>query len=191
MSVVLSKGEKIIYTRDYCKGWGKSVGNVTITDKRLISTIEGKSKMSKTELSIDDISGFRIRFKPTSVLAFIAFAIYACISGVLGIMSNMRDAQGAVDSFGGGAAVGSAVNDLFFIWIIIFVVLAVLNFIIGLISIRNGLYIVARTKPTERINFICVSASGKNVTLKLKPKKDEAFALLDTMSAALQEAKRH
>lgn len=186
MGVVLCAGEKVFYDRNYGKGRRRSKGNITLTDRRLIRTVESKTGMSKVEIPVEDISGVRMRFKPVLVLIFVLAAIYALVAGALGIMSNMARMEDSLNQ----AGVGFTANDMFMIWMIVFAVTAVINFIVGLINLRSGLYIVVKTKVSGCVPFISVSDSlGTVKPLRLKPGRSEAYEIFDAMSAAIMQVK--
>lgn len=193
MSLVLAEGEKIYYTRDYCKGRRRSVGNVTVTDKRLVSTVESKAGVSRNELPIDEVAGLKMKFRPTSVLAFIATGVYGIVSGVCGYLLKMAEAEAEAASRPGmvSESAVSAMTTSYTALIIVFALCAVACLIAGLISLRNGLYIKIQTQEGFLHDIISINGiTGRVKPLRLKPKKEEAFELLESLSVALTEVRK-
>lgn len=188
MGVVLSKGESVYYDRNYGRGRRRSTGNITITDRRLIRTVESKTGMSKTEIDINDIGGLKMRFKPVMVLAFIAAAVSAAVSGVLGILMNMKKTEAGLGM--SDIASGVSVNNYFMLVIILFLAVSAVTFIIGLITLRSGLYIIVKRSVAGNVDFISASESlGKIKPLGIKPRRSEVLELFDSMSTALMQVK--
>lgn len=176
MAVQVRDGEKIFYNKDYANGRSKSTGNITVTDKRIIHTVESKRGAAKTEIDIDEIDGVKVQFKPSSVILFIVGVILSAIIS-FGIM-YVRSA----DAF---ELAGTAMYALFGIYGVI----ALFCLVKGAFLIRNGFY-VGIYAGLDNFSFVSVGASmGKVKPLYLKTKKDTALLIQSELSAAVIGAK--
>ncbi len=181
MAPELYADERIIYSEEYCKK-RKVNATVTVTDRRLISTVDSKRRQSVTSIDVKEIGGVSIRFKPASVLLFIIGFILVEVSGML--FSNISNL--IYDTDVEGISVRSIV--LLFVFIAIYAVIALYCLISGAFKIRNGFYISIKI-PANRIDMINMSAKGKYKAIKLKPKREEAQRLMRELSSALSRAK--
>ncbi len=89
MAVEMFDGEKALYDRDYSAG-RRHVGNITVTDRRLIASVDNKRIASKTEIKISSVAGTIVGFKRSGVVAFIFGVIFALIDVALCIFINIR-----------------------------------------------------------------------------------------------------
>ena len=179
MAVEVRDGEKVIYNRDYAKGRKQSVGNVTVTNQRIIHTVESKRGVSKTEINIDEIGGVKVQFKPSSVLLFIVGLLFSVAGGFASLYVR---SIGAFEKSDG----------TLYIPFIIYGVFALFCLIKGLFMIRNGFYVgfYAKSDSLDSIDFISVSANtGKVKPLHLKTKKETAILLQSELSSAIIGAK--
>ena len=176
MAVEVIDGEKVIYNRDYAKGRKQSVGNVTVTDRRIIHSVESKRGASKTEINIDEIDGVKVQFKPSSVLLFI-----------VGLLFSVADTFGALYVRSLGAFEKS--DATLYAPFIVYGVVALFCLIKGLFLIRNGFY-VGIYADLDNLDFVSVGANtGKVKPLHLKAKKETALLLQSELSAAIIGAK--
>lgn len=183
MNLVLSEGEKVVYDREYCKGRKRSTSKITITNKRLINTVESKYGVTKREIKVDDVGAVRVKFKPTSVLAFVLTGIYGLFAAGVKVFEKLMNDGATVPE---DAMFNGGMSSIYIAYLCVFLGLAVISFIVGLFSLRNGYYLVVKTKPCEHVNCIALSsAMGSLKPLKLKPGKAEAFEMMDTIPAAL------
>lgn len=179
----INANEKVFYTRDYCKGRGRSVGTVTLTDKRLISTVESKRSSERVELKIEEVQGVSFRFKPSSVALFIVGVLFTLLDTWMCFYLNKLVGGGM-----GGNGQNLWTEPAFLAQFIAYGLAALVCLIRGAINIRNGFYLGIKTANT-RTDMIKMNAGGKFKPLKLKPKKADALELMSGMSAALIDAK--
>lgn len=176
MELVLSEGEKVYYSRDYCKG--KS--NITITDKRLISAVRSKKQLTRKEFLVEEISGVGMRFRPVSIVSFILSGILGLIGLAFKLFENVMRAKEMIPE--GAETIGTIFN----VYVLVLLALAVLNFIIGLLSLRSGYYIVIKAKVCGYIGVTSLSAMvGKVRPIKLRPNKKDAFEMMNDIPSTL------
>lgn len=193
MELKLNEGEQIYYSRDYSKGRKKSTGNVTVTDERIVRTIESKYGVRKTEISLDETSGVKMKFKSAKVWLFILAGVYA----LFGVAYNLFMDK----MYGGGAGMGpdgvisstpvpAGVETLQIVVSAVSYGLMFINFILGLLSLRNGFYIVIGTKNSACFDLVTATDYlGGLKPLILKTKRDVAFQMMSEISAAILDAK--
>lgn len=180
MELMLNEGEQVYYSRDYSKGRKKSKGNITVTDKRVVKTVESKYGVRKMEIALDEVSGVKMRFKSAKVWLFVLAGIYAFIGVAYNLFFD--------NMYGGGAGMGPGM-----IQIIVSAIsygFMVISFFLGLLSLRNGFYIVVGTTSSARFELVTATDYlGGLRPLLLKTKKSDALQMMTEISAALLSAK--
>lgn len=179
MKLVLSEGEKIYYNFDYCKG----KCNITITDKRLISAVKEKNELTRNEFLVDDICSIKMRFRPTSIMAFIISGFYSIISHALYLFKERNEFDYLIKIFN---VENKAISIVFtYIGTILFL-FAIISFIVGLLSLRNGYYLILRVKVGCYIDVMSSRVKiNKAQNVKLKPSKRDAYTLMDDIPVTL------
>ncbi len=175
MELVLSEGEKVYYNRDYCKG--KS--NITITDKRLISTVKSKKRLSRHEFVVDDICSVKMKFSPVSVISFVLGSIFSIFAIAIKIFEFLMKGKEVIPNI-------EQLSPLFTYIMAIMLTFAVINFIVGLLSLRNGYRVIIKAKASGYIGVLSLSANlGKVRPIKLRPSKNDAFTLMNDIPATI------
>lgn len=176
MSVDLLEGEKVLYTKEYTKNRSRTKCSVTVTDRRVINTVESKKFAEKTEIKIEEVNGVKTKFRPASMVQFIVCVILAVVYVLYGFIPVLDGMPYFV----------------FIIYKVFRYIILVGMFvcaIIGIFKIRNGLNVIISTKNKE-INFISASSiTGKIKPLKIQPDKNSAKELAYNLSAAIKNAK--
>ena len=182
MSLVLAKGEEIIYERNYAKSFGGGIGNITITNKRLISMVTSKRIIKRHEFKVDEVGIVRTSVTPVNVLCFILTVIYGAVGYFLFELPNLAKKVEALEDF----AKIPLVQPL--MWI--FIAGAVISLIIGLLSLRNGFCIKINAQQHNYYNPVStVGSAGKVKPIKLKPKLKDAEEIMSSVPAALAKIK--
>ena len=172
MAHVLTEGEKVYYDRDYYKKRNRSA-NITITNKRLISSVEGKKELTHKEYRLEDITGVETKLSWFSkLIVFVAF--YLMIGGLVEIILN----------FVAGPSV------IYLAMGIPLLVVGGVSFIICLLRLRNGYYILVKTKVSDYCHISLSADLGAYKPIKIKPKKEDALDIMNTFPAALISIKR-
>ncbi len=176
MELILSDKEKIYYTHDYCKG--KS--NITITDKRLISTIKSKRKFSKHEFLIDDIYSVKMKFNPDISLFILSGIIL--LTGIIVMVLMLK---------GKTLSENKEQIQISILYMGVFIFLAIIYFIIGLIKLKNAYSVIIKTKAKCYIKVLSISSNlGKVKPISLKPSKEDAFILMNDIPSTIALIKR-
>ncbi len=175
MELVLSEKEKVYYNRDYCKG--KS--NITITDKRLISTVKSKKETTRKEFLVDDICSVNMKFRPISIISFVFGSIFSICALSLKLFEFTIKTKEETTEF-------NQLSMIFTSIAVTLIVFAIFNFIIGLLSLRNGYHVVIKSKQCGYIGVTSLSAKlGKVKPIKLRPSKKDALELMNDIPSAL------
>ena len=95
MQLLLQEGEQIVKSRDYAKskergaGGDKQTARLTVTNKRVIHTVDGKKSFSHSEVPIDKvktISGSCKRANNTLLLVLGILFILCLVTAIIGII---------------------------------------------------------------------------------------------------------
>ena len=174
MAVEMFDGEKALYDRDYSAG-RRHVGNITVTDRRLIASVDNKRIASKTEIKISSVAGTIVGFKRSGVVAFIFGVIFALIDVALCIFINSEHQK--------------MTAIVFFAQLTVYSALALILIIVGVLKIRNGFYVGIYT-DCDKTELLWASARLGNVRpLRLKTKKEVALQIQKELSNAILSAK--
>ena len=129
-----------------------------------------------------------MKFKPTSVIAFVASGIYTIIGIIINFIPKLMGLED--DPTGPVSTSNDFIHEMFLAYMIFFIALAVISFIIGLLSLRNGYYILIKTQPCDYYSVSLSANMGTMKPIKIKPQKDEALDIMNTFPAALISIKR-
>lgn len=200
MAVETFDGEKALYDRDYSTG-RRHVGNITVTDRRLIASVDNKRIASKTEIKISSVAGTIVGFKRSGVVAFIFGVIFALIDVALCIFINTEPSFNSKP--GNWSNFKYLINLLtlpiepnqkmtaivFFAQLTVYSALALILIIVGVLKIRNGFYVGIYT-DCDKTELLWASARlGKVRPLRLKTKKEVALQIQKELSNAILSAK--
>ena len=95
MQLLLQEGEQIVKSRDYARskergaGGDKQTARLTVTNKRVIHTVDGKKSFSHSEVPIDKvktISGSCKRANNTVLLVLGILFILCLVTAIIGII---------------------------------------------------------------------------------------------------------
>lgn len=95
MQLLLQEGEQIVKSRDYARskergaGGDKQTARLTVTNKRVIHTVDGKKSFSHSEVPIDKvktISGSCKRANNTLLLVLGILFILCLVTAIIGII---------------------------------------------------------------------------------------------------------
>ena len=87
MNVALGTGEKVIKSWDYAKAKGilftKGTGNLTVTDRRVISATETKKSLTRDEMPLSAITGISTGYYSNFSILFVLLGVLLCLTLVL------------------------------------------------------------------------------------------------------------
>ncbi len=182
MSLVLAKGEEIIYERNYAKSFGGGIGNITITNKRFISMVTSKRIIKRHEYKVDEVGIVKTSVTPVNVLCFILTVIFGLGGYFFFELPDLAKKVESLEAFSQIPLVQP------FMWICI--AFAVISLIIGLLSLRNGFCIKINAQQRNYYNPIStVGSAGKVKPIKLRPKLKDAEEIMSSVPAALAKIK--
>lgn len=188
MTVDLFAGEKVLYTKDYGKGRSRTRGTVIVTDWRVINAVESKNVVERNEIKLDSISGVKTVFRPIDIANVICCFISLLLFGVISWVSYTRPYIG---SFSGAQDVlYQDVSYSYYVYIILGIIslIDIGAFVISLLRLRNKLNVIIYSK-SKCINLVSASSvTGRVKPLKLKPDKNSAKEIADSISATIKNA---
>lgn len=121
----LANGESIVKEWNYASskvGANSSTANLTITNKRIVHSIDGTFSTDREEIPLSSVKSVSFSHAKTSVIGAIVMIILGCLLAIIGIVAAANSGEGVI--------------------LVPFLIIGIILVIVGIASLGNGIFML-------------------------------------------------